>query len=49
MIQKIKGNCFSGWMNYEAIQDGPVVEVAQEIDSEAFYPAAIRKQGHWKV
>lgn len=49
MIQKIKENCSSGWMNYEATQDGPVVEVAQEIDNEAFFPAAIKRQGHWKV
>lgn len=49
MIQKIKENCFSGWTNYEATQDGPVVELPQEIDNEAFYPAAIKRQGHWKV
>jgi hypothetical protein len=36
-------------MNYEATQDGPALEVVQEIDNEAFYPAAVRRQVHWKV
>jgi hypothetical protein len=48
MILKIKENCFSGWTNYEAIQDGPAVDVALEIDNGAFYPAATRRQDHWR-
>jgi hypothetical protein len=57
VILETKDVSFSDWMNYEGTRDEPVVVVvvagvragvAQEIDNGAFYPAAIKEQGHWK-
>jgi hypothetical protein len=46
---------FSDWMNYEGTRDEPVaalvaaaVLAAHEIGNAASYPAAIKKQSHWK-